>query len=203
MYRKTAARLQQELALAHRIGAELYVLHPGSAKGGDMGEAVERAAECIAEAVEEAGYSSPVLLEGMSGVYGPGGDWALMRDVADGIGARLPQAHIGATVDTAHAWARGYDFRQASEVDRLLHDIDKTMGPDALQLLHLNDSKDECGSGRDRHQHLGEGRIGRAGLANVLAAPRMAALPLIMETPWVDAATDLKNLDTARTLLGD
>jgi deoxyribonuclease-4 len=166
-----------------------------------MNEAVERAATCISRAIVEAQFTAPVLLEGMAGVYGPGGSWGLMRELADRIVRAAPIAEVGLTLDTAHAWARGYDFRDPGEVQRLVDNIDGTMGMEALRLVHLNDSKEDCGNGRDRHQHLGEGQIGRAGLGNVLAEPRIAAVPLIMETPWVDTETDVKNLQTALDLL--
>lgn len=201
IYRRSLKRLTCELELTRTLSADLYVIHPGSSKGRNMAWAVRRAARCIGTALADSGFDTPLLLEGTAGSYGPGGQWQATADLADAIHEYAPSANIGVTVDTAHAWAAGCDFHKAAEVGRLLSEIDTACGPEALQLVHLNDSKESCGSGLDRHEHLCEGEIGIEGLANLLADRRISGLPLIMETPWVDLKTDARNMERALELL--
>jgi len=200
---RSVRRLAGELAAAAAMGADCYVLHPGSHKGKPPAWGVERAAQSVASALAAAtaGVGVPVLLEGMASEHGPGGDFERLGAVIERISAAVPQARLGIAVDTCHAFGAGYDFRDAGEVDRLARDIDGAVGLEALRLLHVNDSRDEPGSRRDRHEHIGRGTIGRRGLANVLNHPALSTLPLILETPWESVATDRGNLRAVHHLL--
>ena len=81
-------------------------------------------------------------------------------------------------------------------------EIEKTIGLDKIELLHLNDSKTPLGSGRDNHQNIGDGFIGEAGLKNLLNHPKFAHLPLILEVPGLDGSgPDRANIDRVKKLL--
>ncbi|MBS3764871.1 MAG: TIM barrel protein, partial [Planctomycetes bacterium] len=110
-------------------------------------------------------------------------------------------SETGIAVDSCHAFAAGYDFRRSEEVERLINDVDRTVGRAKLRLLHANDSRDPAGSGRDRHEHLGEGQIGLEGLKNLFGHRALSGLPMILETPWESVEQDRQNIHTLRQIL--
>jgi len=91
---------------------------------------------------------------------------------------------IGVCFDTCHAFAVGYDLRTKAGVDKTLREFDQTIGLQRLALIHANDSKTELGSRRDRHEHIGQGHIGRAGFAALVSHPKLKQVDMILETHW-------------------
>ena len=201
--RRSVPRLRQELRLAARLGADFYVLHPGSAKGQPVERLVERAAESIRRAVE--GLSAPpaLLLEGTATPHGPGGDLTHLGELVARLHDSVPEARAGIALDSCHAFAAGWDLTRAEQVDRLARDVRQAVGKAGLQLLHVNDARDPAGSFRDRHEHIGKGLIGRRGLGNLLAHSAFADLPLILETPWETIEQDRRNLRAVLDILGE
>ncbi|GAA2563193.1 deoxyribonuclease IV [Winogradskya consettensis] len=90
---------------------------------------------------------------------------------------------MGVCFDTCHAWAAGHDLATPGGMTATLDSLIATIGPDRLQLMHANDSKDACGSTRDRHETIGAGTIGAAPFAELMAHPATAGIPVIVETP--------------------
>jgi len=106
---------------------------------------------------------------------------------------------IGVCLDTAHAFAAGYDLVSRGAVEHTLRRFDDTIGLKELKLVHLNDSKKGLGSRLDRHEHIGMGKIGERGFRNILKSP-LVRLPLILETPVDDRRSDVENLRVVREL---
>ncbi|MHC5034231.1 MAG: deoxyribonuclease IV, partial [Planctomycetota bacterium] len=169
--RRSIARLAAELELTQAMGADYYVLHPGSHKGRPAPWGVRRAAGAIARALKRARKAPMILLENTAAPHGPGGDLKTLGEVAARVKDAVAEAAVGAAVDSCHAFGAGYDLRKEGEVDRLVRDVDQAAGPGGLRLLHVNDSRDGPGSKRDRHAHIGQGTIGRKGLRNFLRHP--------------------------------
>ncbi len=90
---------------------------------------------------------------------------------------------VGVCFDTCHAWAAGHDLATPGGMTATLDALEATVGPGRLGLVHANDSLDECGSKRDRHTTIGEGSIGVAPFAELLAHPAMDGVPVVVETP--------------------
>ncbi len=201
VFRRSINRLAAELELAAAMGADYYVLHPGSHKGRPADWGTARAAKAIASALTSASSAPPILLENTSAAHGPGGDFARLAALVRRLGEAVPGAAVGLAVDSCHAFGAGYDLRDQRELKRLCQDIDRTVGLDRLRLLHVNDSRDEPGSKRDRHYHIGKGTIGKKGLRNFLNWPALGGLPLILETPWESVAVDGRNLQAVLRLL--
>ena len=137
----------------------------------------------------------------------PGGRSALGVDldelaaIADALDvAGIPRGRIGFCLDTAHAWSAGVDLGDPTAIDAFLDVFDARIGLDRLVLVHLNDSKSERGSGVDRHEHLGGGRIGETGLGHLLREPRLFGATWILETPGMDAGYDAINVRRAMAL---
>jgi deoxyribonuclease-4 len=176
---KSRASLIQSLRVGDGIGAVGVVLHPGSAKQGEVGKAITRAGNVIREALSESD-SCPLHLEDTAGAGGTLGrsfeELAALLDAAGG-GDRL-----GVCLDSCHMLASGYDVRTADELRAILKEFDSVVGRKRLGSLHVNDSQTPLGSNRDRHAVLGQGELGEKGCATFLSEPRFQRLPCVLET---------------------
>jgi len=107
---------------------------------------------------------------------------------------------IGVCIDTCHCYAAGYDVATKAGLKKMFVEIEKEIGIERIKLVHLNDTLDRLGSRRDRHQHIGEGYIGREGFRNILSHPIVRSLPLILETPKRKMEDDKRNLERVRRI---
>ena len=180
---KTLISLIASLQAGTALGAHAVVLHPGSAKTGDVGEAVARAGAVIREALAETG-DCPLHLENTAGTGGTlGRSFAELAALIDAAGGH---ARLGVCLDSCHLLASGVDVRTAACLSAALDEFDAIVGIDRLGSLHLNDSQTPLGSNRDRHANIGEGEIGLEGCRAFLSEPRFDALPCVLETPGPD-----------------
>ncbi len=203
IFDKSVKRLRAELSLSAAIGADYYVIHPGSRKDKGKKWALQRATRCFAEACAADEGFPPVLLENTAGEHGPGGSFAQMGKLTEKIEQSTPGVKVGLTVDTCHAFAAGYDLRVPSAIDEMAREIDSSMGLERLQLLHLNDALQQVGSQRDRHTHIGEGKIGVEGFHNVLHHDAFRNVPAVLETPWESVEKDVENIRRVRGIITD
>lgn len=177
---KSVASLTHSLRVGDAIGAHCVVLHPGSAKTGDVGEAIERAGWVIREALDMTDHC-PLHLENTAGAGGTLG--RSFEELAALIEASGGDRRLGLCLDSCHLLASGYDIRTAEGLEDTLERCDAAVGLDRLGSLHLNDSQTPLGSNRDRHANVGEGEIGEEGCMAFLSEPRFEGLPLVLETP--------------------
>ena len=180
---KTLASLVSSLRAGAELGAAAVVLHPGSAKGGEVGPAIARAGEVIRAALDQSDRC-PLHLENTAGAGGTLGrsfdELASLLDAAGG-GARL-----GVCLDSCHLLASGYEVRTPEGLDGVLDEAHAKVGLERLGSLHLNDSQAPLGSNRDRHANVGRGELGEQGCAVFLSEPRFDGLPCVLETPTED-----------------
>jgi deoxyribonuclease-4 len=190
--KKSIASLTHALRIGAGIGADGVVLHSGAAKGDDVGVALKRACKAISEALAET-EGCDLLLENTAGAKGLiGRDVHELSELVERIGDRN---RLGICLDSCHLFASGYDVRDAEVLAGLLDEIDAEIGLDRLRCLHVNDSAVPLGANRDRHATLGDGEIGRDGLATFLSEPRFEGLPTILETKF-----DRKQQDKAKRI---
>ena len=179
MREKSLASLTQSLRVGAGIGAVGVVLHPGSAKQGDVSQAIKRAGKVIKEALAETDRCR-LLLEDTAGAGGTLGrsfdELAALIDAAGG-GKRL-----GICLDSCHLFASGYDVRTRDSLAEVIDEFDRTVGCERLGALHVNDSAVPLGSNRDRHAIMGEGDLGEKGCAVFISEPRFDKLPGVLET---------------------
>ncbi len=177
---RSVAVLVEELQRAGALGLAGVVLHPGSAGAGDRAEAEARCRAALAEAVARAGAGAATLL--LEGTAGAGGQ--LGRGPAEL--ARLVEAagrkRVGVCLDSAHLWGAGYDLL-GDGWERALDELGEHWGLTVPQLLHGNDTTVELGSRRDRHAPPGDGKLGERFFRRLLADPRCASLPIVLEIP--------------------
>ena len=180
---KSLNSLVASLRAGKELGAHAVVLHPGSAKQGDVKEAIRRAGEVIREALDES-ESCPLHLENTAGAGGTLG--RSFTELAEIIEASGGDERIGLCLDSCHLFASGHDIRTEDGLAEALDECVDIVGMDRLGSLHLNDSQTPLGSNRDRHADVGEGEIGPQGCAVFLSEPRFDGLPLVLETPGPD-----------------
>jgi deoxyribonuclease-4 len=177
---KSLTSLIHSLRTGARIGARGVVLHPGSAKKSDVGEAIARAGKAIREALAES-EECPLHLENTAGAGGTLG--RSIEELAALIDAAGGDPRLGLCLDSCHLLASGYDIRTPAGLDVLTGEVAEKIGLERLGSLHLNDSQTPLGSNRDRHANIGEGELGEEGCAAFLCAPAFQDLPCILETP--------------------
>lgn len=196
---KSREALAEEMIRCGRLGIPLVVMHLGTQGDGTPEEALERLTESVRQALEKAPEGVTLLLETMAGQGKTLGrsfeELAYVLDRAQG-GDRL-----GVCLDTCHVFAAGYDLRDADAVAKTLNEFDRVVGLEHLKLIHANDSRKGLGSRVDRHDHIGAGCIGQAGFAALLTEPRLAHIPVILETPK-EGEMDPVNLAALRKAAG-
>jgi deoxyribonuclease-4 len=198
LYEKSVRHVEAQYAAAAALGAEFFVIHPGSHKGSGLEAGAARIAaglNLIFEAVPE---GPQLLLENTAG----GGD-TVGRNPGElaAIAAGVEQAErLGLCLDTCHAWSTGVDLRRKTGFRRFLTAHTGLLGAGVLKLLHLNDSQAPLGHTRDRHYHVGLGTIGEEGIGHVLHTAGVRRLPVILETPIDETRGDAENLAAARRL---
>jgi deoxyribonuclease-4 len=180
MRAKSLTSLTHSLRVGEQIGSAGVVLHPGSAKSGDVPSAIGRAGATIREALRES-ERCPLLLENTAGAGGTLG--RSLDELAELLAAAGGGERLGLCLDSCHLFASGYDIRTPAGIDALLRDLGAKVGLGRIGALHLNDSQTQLGSNRDRHANVGQGQLGEGGCAAFLAAPAFEDLPCVLETP--------------------
>lgn len=204
LWEKSIAAHADELQRAHTYGVPHVVLHPGAHTGSGIEAGIER----IAAALNEIHKRTPecagtmTLLEIMAGqgtVIGSkfGELNAIIERVED-------KSRVGVCLDTCHAFAAGYDIRDAAGYEQVMADLDRELGIDQVKCWHFNDSKGELDSHLDRHVHIGQGAIGAEGFKLIMNDPRWSGIAMLLETPKKeDLKDDVMNLETLCGLVED
>ncbi len=223
LFERSIGLLAAELTDAPAFGARYVNVHVGSHRGSGVEVGTERLADGLVEVLRRVaglggdetaaggdgpagdatdGVAATVLFENSSGGgWGLGASIEELAGVADALERRgVPRDRVGFCLDTAHAWGAGYDLADPAATDVVLDEFDGRIGLDRLAIIHLNDSKSELGSRLDRHEHIGAGRIGEAGMAHLLRHPRLADVAYILETPGMDEGYDAINVARAVAL---
>lgn len=155
-----------------------YNFHPGA----HVGQGAEKGIALIAEALNEAlkpEQTTTVLLETMAGKGTEvGRTFEELREILDRVELN---DKMGVCLDTCHVWDGGYDI--VNDLDGVLNEFDRVIGVDRLKAVHFNDSMNDCGSHKDRHAKIGEGKIGAEAMRRVALHPLLEGRPFILETP--------------------
>jgi deoxyribonuclease IV len=196
---KTLASLIQSLRVGAGIGAAGVVLHPGSAKQGDVGKAIKRAGKVIKEALAETDRCH-LHLEDTAGAGGTLG--RSFEELADLLDAAGGGKRLGVCLDSCHLFASGYDVRTPKTLGEVIDEFDRAVGLERLGSLHANDSAVGLGSNRDRHAIMGEGELGEKGCAVFLSEPRFEKLPGVLETGRDHGGPAAEDVALAKKLRG-
>lgn len=190
-----------ELERCEQLGIPYLNFHPGAHGGEGEEEGIKLIAESINIAHEKTkGFKVGSMLELTAGQgTAIGYKFEHMRDIIDLVEEK---ERMSVCIDTAHIFAAGYDLRSEKAYEKTMREFDDIIGLDLLKCYHMNDSKKELGSRVDRHNHIGEGFIGKEGFANIMNDERVAHIPKVLETPkGKEQLEDIENLKVLRSLI--
>ncbi len=200
--KKSIAAFRGELERALALRAEYLVLHPGSFRGASREEGLQRTAISIAEAcagLDLAKGGLTVLIENTAGAeYSLGGTFEQVAELLDLLRRTVP---IGACIDTCHTHVAGYDIVSDEGRQITMKHLERTVGLKNVRVWHCNDAKAERGSRLDRHEHVGQGKLGLNVFRALLNDPRLKRAAFIAETPIDDPGDDLRNVETLKELV--
>lgn len=187
--------VKEELERARTIGASYVMTHLGSSKDTARPDAVRMVAEGISRAINGTDLSSLLLLENTAGQGATMGDtFEELAEILDLVG----DPELGICIDTAHLLASGYDIRTPDALKATIDVISSTVSMTRVKLIHGNDSKADLGERKDRHEHIGKGKIGLEGFKAILSHPELQNLNMIVELPPDKVASDIGLLKRLR-----
>ena len=201
LFGKSVALMRHELIHAPEFSARFVNVHTGSHRDSGRDTGIARLVEGLAQATDgspSAGTdpNAPrVVLENSSGGgYAIGVTIEELASILDTAAARGIDDRLAFCLDVAHLWGAGYDVSSPAAIDDLIDTFDRLIGLSRLAMVHLNDSSAGMGSRHDRHTHLGEGQIGRDGLAHFLCHPGLDHVAFYLETPGMEDGHDAVNI---------
>lgn len=178
-FRFSVRFLEEELKRCSELGISYMVLHPGSHVGIGIDQAISNISKGLNMILGT--YPVTVLLETMAGKGTEvGSKLEELRRIIDLVDDK---EHIGVCIDTCHLNDAGYDM---SQFDLFLEEFDRVIGIDKIHCVHVNDSKNPLGAHKDRHENIGFGTLGFDTLLSIIYNERLADVPKILETPYVD-----------------
>lgn len=178
--------LQSEIERTSFLEATQIVLHPGAHVGAGVDEGIAKIVEGLNEVLSQ-NFPVQIALETMAGKGTEiGRNFEELARIIDGV---TNNERLSICLDTCHVHDAGYDI--VNDFDAVLNEFDKIIGIDRLKVLHINDSKNIRGAGKDRHENIGFGEIGFETLKTIVHHPQLMHVPKILETPFV--GTDAKN----------
>ena len=202
LWKRSRDTLIIELERCEALGVPYLVLHPGSHVGTGEEAGLARVAQALGEVhAATPGFRAQILLETTAG---QGTNLGYRFEHLGWLLEHTPTGErMGVCLDTCHVFAAGYELRTPEGYAATMETFDRIVGLERLLALHLNDSKGDLGSRKDRHEHIGKGHIGLEGFRHVLNDPRLANLPGLLETPKSDDLhEDRENLVVLRSLVG-
>jgi len=194
---KSIDSMQKEVEAADKLGIEYVNVHLGAHTGAGVEGGLDNAASALDELDIPDGVT--VLIESDAGSGTKlGGEFEHLAAVLE-----RSEQDLEVCLDTAHAFAAGYDLSTPGAVGETVAAFDDVVGLENLACIHLNDSKHACGTNKDEHAHLGEGEIGEDGIEAVVSHDALADVPFVLETPTEDGRGFAWNVERARELRGE
>jgi len=189
------AIIKEELERGGMLGAKYVMTHLGSSKGMGKKHAVNMIIEGLKKIIDNTHFSTQLLLENTAGQGATMGDsFDQLAEILDGVRG----SDIGICIDTAHLFAAGYDIRTKEKFEETLHMLSAAIDIKKIKLFHGNDSKAGLGERKDRHEHIGKGKIGIEGFKNIIKNPHFKNINMIVETPPEKVGEDIKALKILR-----
>lgn len=196
---RSVSIIKEELKRGDILGAKYVVTHLGSSKASSRKEGLKRTIKGLKQILEDKNkYSTKLLIENSAGQGATIGD--TLEELAEIVAHLDSNPDIGICLDTAHLFASGYDIRTKDGINSFLTHFSETIGFSRLKLLHGNDSKVDLGERKDRHEHIGKGKIGIECFKTIVNEPALRDINLIIETPFKKIEDDIKNLKKLKNL---
>lgn len=195
---KSLDALTEEMQAAHLLGARGVIFHLGSHKGAGYDQCVEQLIEYVSKVIDATPDDIWLILENSAGQGGSiGSSFAELGRILRDSGSD----RVKVCIDTQHAFAAGYDWTTSEGTAKTMDEFDKEVRLENLVAVHANDSKCELAGGRDRHENIGEGHIGRQGFLNILSHSAFADVPFLLEVPgFDDSGPDARNVEILKSI---
>jgi deoxyribonuclease IV len=185
--------VRDELERGNLLGAKYVMTHLGTAKDLGQKEAIKKTIEMLSKTLDDYEGKTKLLLENSAGAGEIIGDD--LSELSEIIKSVKNNAIAGICLDTQHSFASGYDWR---DFKKTLEKIDKEIGLEKIRLIHANDSLTDCNSKKDRHTHIGEGKIGLDAFRNIVAFAKKNKIDMILETEHDKVKEDIEILKNLR-----
>jgi len=195
---KSIDSMQQEVDAAATLGIEYVNVHLGAHTGAGVDGGIENAASALDELSIPEGVTVLVESDAGSGRNSAGSSSTSPRSSSS-------PSRTSTCLDTAHMFAAGYDLSTPEAIAETMAEFDDVVGFEHLECVHLNDSKHECGTNKDEHAHVGEGRIGVDGMEAFVNHDAIVDqdIPLVLETPTEDGKSFAWNVSRVQELRDD
>ncbi|MFA6383635.1 MAG: deoxyribonuclease IV [Parcubacteria group bacterium] len=185
--------VRDELERGSLLGARYVMTHIGTAKELGQKEAIKKTIEMLKKSLDGYRGSTKLLLENSAGAGEIiGDDLQELKVIIDGVDSDVI---AGICLDTQHSFASGYDWR---DFKKTIQKIDKEIGVENIKLIHANDSQTDCGSNKDRHEHIGKGKIGLEVFKDIIAFAKENNIDMILETEYPGVKDDIRLLKSLR-----
>lgn len=188
--------IREELERGSLIGAKYVMTHLGSAKELGEKESIQKIVHMLQKTLEGYAGEAKLLLENSAGTGNIIGD--NLGELGEIIKKVNNENIAGICLDTQHSFASGYDWR---DFEKTIERIDEEIGVENIKLIHSNDSKSDCGSNIDRHEHIGKGKIGMKAFENIVAFAESQNIDLLCETEYPENKEDIEILKKLRNSL--
>jgi deoxyribonuclease-4 len=197
--KKSVKAVIQELERCELLKIPYLVLHPGSGLHLSEKECIDLIAKNLNTIFEQALGETVILLENMAG---QGSSVChKFEHIADIIKQSSFEKRLGVCFDTCHAFAAGYDLRTAISYEKTWQKFDDIIGLNRLKVIHVNDSKKDLNSHIDRHENIGEGKLGLEAFKLIFNDKRFFDIPKILETPKDSLDDDVMNMTKIKEIL--
>jgi deoxyribonuclease-4 len=198
MLQRSTSSLKSAMLTCSQLGVQGVIFHLGSHKGTGLDSVFEQVCVACSHVIESTPEDVQLILENSAGSGGTiGSSFADLGRIMRQVGSD----RIKVCVDTQHSYAAGYDLARAEGLELAVAEFEKEVGVENLVVVHANDSKVELGAGRDRHENIGFGPIGRDGFARIIAHPAFRDVPFLLEVPGLDGkGPDKPNVDILKEL---
>jgi len=185
--------VRDELERGSLLGAKYVMTHIGTAKELGQTEAIKKTIEMLKKSLDGYSGSAKLILENSAGAGAIiGDDLKELKEIIDGMNSPVI---AGICLDTQHSFASGYDWR---DFETTLKKIDRDIGIENIKLIHANDSQTDCGSNKDRHEHIGQGQVGLEAFKDIVNFARSRDIDMLCETEWPGVKDDIKLLKELR-----
>jgi len=185
--------VREELERGNLLGAKYVMTHLGSTKDLGEEEGIKKTVEMLKKSLEGYNGKTKLLIENSAGAGAIiGDDLKEIKKIIDGVNS---PTIAGICLDTQHSFASGYDWR---DFENTLKKTDKELDIKNIKLIHCNDSQTEMGSHKDRHEHIGQGKIGLVAFKNIVHFAKKKNIDMLCETEWPGVEKDIKLLKSLR-----
>jgi apurinic endonuclease APN1 len=195
---RSTSTLKSSMTTCAQLGIKGVIFHLGSHKGQGLDTVFDQICRACTDVLDSTPRDALLILENSAGAGGTiGSRFADLGRIIREVG----NERVKVCLDTQHSYAAGYDFASGEGLELAMTEFEQEVGFDQLVAVHANDSKVELGSGRDRHENIGEGHIGVEGFRRIMSHRGFQNVPFLLEVPGFDGkGPDQQNVDILKSI---